>query len=92
MREMMKMYEPYKGVWELTLRCNAHCLHCGSSAGKSRSEELTTTEALKVCKDLAELNTKGVCLMGGEPFLRKDWPIIAKQIRDLNMKLYFYQC
>jgi len=74
-------------VWELTLRCNLKCLHCGSSAGKIREDELTTEEALKLCEDLAALKTKEVCLMGGEPFLRKDWHIIGKKICDLGMKL-----
>ncbi len=78
---------PGQVVWETTLRCNLKCLHCGSSAGKARPNELTTKEAIQLCKDLAKLNTQEVCLMGGEPFLRKDWHIIAKQVKDLNMKL-----
>jgi len=82
-------YSPGQVVWELTLRCNLKCLHCGSTAGKARKNELTTEEALKLCEDLAELKTQEVCLMGGEPFLRKDWYIIGKKIRDLEMKLMF---
>ena len=78
---------PGQVVWETTLCCNLKCLHCGSSAGKARLNELTTKEAIQLCKDLAELNTQQVCLMGGEPFLRKDWHIIAKQVKDQNMKL-----
>jgi len=74
-------------VWETTLRCNLKCLHCGSSAGKARSNELSTDEAIQLCKDLSKLNAQEICLMGGEPFLRKDWYIIGKQIRDLDMKL-----
>ena len=82
-------YIPGQVVWETTLRCNLKCIHCGSSAGKSRQNELTTKEALKVVKDLSELNTESVCLMGGEPFLRKDWDIISKEIKNYNMKLLF---
>jgi len=78
---------PGCAVWELTLGCNLKCLHCGSSAGKARDDELTTEEALKLVKDLAELGTSEVCLMGGEPLLRKDWYVIAKEVRDLGMKL-----
>mgnify|MGYP003303608573 CR=1 FL=1 len=26
--------------WECTLRCNLHCLHCGSSCGDVKSEEM----------------------------------------------------
>jgi len=89
MTNSKQKYIPGQVVWETTLRCNLKCLHCGSSAGKARPNELTTKEALQLCNDLAELKTDGVCLMGGEPFLRKDWHIIAKQIKDLGMKLLF---
>jgi len=78
---------PGCAVWEVTLACNLNCLHCGSSAGKARPNELSTKEALKLCKDLAEIGTHEVCLMGGEPLIRKDWYEIAKEIKDLGMKL-----
>ena len=74
-------------VWEVTLRCNLKCLHCGSSAGNIREDELTTKEALQLCDDLADLRFKGVALMGGEVFLRKDWKLLAKRIKNRGMKL-----
>ena len=40
--------KPSCAVWELTLRCNSNCIHCGSEAGKARSDELDTEEALKL--------------------------------------------
>ena len=89
MKKYKQKYTPGQAVWETTLRCNLKCIHCGSSAGKARPNELSTKEAVQLCKDLSEINTQEVCLMGGEPFLREDWPIIAKQIKDLNMKLLF---
>ena len=33
-------------VWELTLRCDQPCTHCGSRAGTARPDELSTPEAL----------------------------------------------
>jgi len=80
-------YIPHQVIWEMTLHCNLRCLHCGSSAGKPRQNELTTTEAIQLCQDLKEINTQEVCLIGGEPFLRKDFYTIAKKIKKLNMKL-----
>jgi radical SAM protein with 4Fe4S-binding SPASM domain len=80
---------PYQVVWETTLKCNLKCIHCGSSAGKARSKELTTDEGLKLIRDLAEIKTKEVCFMGGEPFLRKDWYELGKAVRDLDMELLF---
>jgi len=74
-------------VWELTLRCNLKCLHCGSSAGIKRTAELTTEESLQLCHDLSDLGFKGIALMGGEIFLRKDWKVISKEIKDLGIVL-----
>lgn len=74
-------------VWEITLKCNSKCIHCGSSAGKTRSDELNTEEALKLVKDLKLCGYDGIALMGGEPFLRHDWYDIAKEIKKQKMKL-----
>ena len=67
-------------VWELTLRCNAHCQHCGSSAGKTRENELTLEENIRVCDQLIELKCERVNLMGGELFLNPNWKTIAKYL------------
>jgi len=80
-------YIPVSVAWEITLACNMNCMHCGSSAGRLRSNELTTKEALDLCDQLHELNAKVINLTGGEPILRKDWSEIGKKIRDLGMDL-----
>jgi radical SAM protein with 4Fe4S-binding SPASM domain len=82
-------YKVGQVVWETTLRCNLKCIHCGSSAGKSRPNELSTDESLNLCEDLKKLEAQEICLMGGEPFLRKDWYTIAVKIKDLDIKLLF---
>src|SRR5688572_962866 len=56
-------------VWELTLRCDQPCTHCGSRAGDARTDELTTDEAVSVVADLAALRAKEVVLIGGEAYL-----------------------
>lgn len=56
-------------VWELTLACDHACRHCGSRAGGSRADELTTTEALDVVKQLAAMGSREVVLIGGEAYL-----------------------
>ena len=83
------VYQLESAIWELTLKCNLHCAHCGSAAGKARENELTTDEAYHLCESLKGLGCKTVCLMGGEAFLRSDWYHIAQCIRDLNMDLTF---
>ena len=69
-------------VWELTLACNMRCVHCGSSAGVARGDELSPDEALAVARDLVAMRANRVTLMGGEPFLRADWARIARTLAD----------
>lgn len=78
---------PGCAVWEITLACNLNCFHCGSAAGKKRSDELSTEEAFDLCKELKEIDCKGVALMGGEPLLRPDWPDISNRVHELGMEL-----
>jgi len=62
------------------------CAHCGSRAGASRADELTTQEALDVVRQLHDLGIRQVTLLGGEAFLRKDWFAIARAVRDADMR------
>lgn len=71
---------PFVLGWELTLQCNLSCKHCGSKAGLTRSNELTTDEALAICDQLPDLLVQEVDFTGGEPLLRSDWSIIAKRL------------
>jgi len=79
--------KPSCAVWEITLRCNSKCIHCGSIAGEARSDELDTEEALQLVKDLYSCGYKGVALMGGEPLVREDWFEIASEVKKLKMEL-----
>ncbi len=73
-------------VWELTLRCDHACGHCGSRAGRAREDELSTDEALDVVKQLAEMGAFEITLIGGEAYLRDDWTTIARAIVAAGMR------
>lgn len=73
-------------VWEITLKCNLACGHCGSRAGSPRTEELSTEEALDLIEQMASLGVEEVALIGGEAFLRPDWLQLAAAIVDSGMK------
>ena len=77
---------PVYAVWELTLKCDLACRHCGSRAGRARSDELSTDEALSVVTQLASLGVHEVTLIGGEAYLREDWTQIASAIVANGMK------
>ncbi|MCB9761028.1 MAG: radical SAM protein [Alphaproteobacteria bacterium] len=65
--------KPIYAVWEITLRCNHACAHCGSRAGPApRETELSTAELLDVAAELIRLGTREVTLIGGEAYLRPD--------------------
>ena len=67
-----RLRHPVHVVWELTLACNLRCAHCGSRAGRPRSDELTTDEIRAIVAELAALGTREISLIGGEAFLRRD--------------------
>src|SRR5690349_5438557 len=78
-------FVPVHAVWEITLACDLKCHHCGSRAGKRRSEELTTEECLDLVRQLARMGTREVTLIGGEAYLRRDWLEIIREIRNQAM-------
>lgn len=73
-------YHPAYVVWELTLKCDHACRHCGSRAARARPDELTTPEALDVVAQLAELGAKEVVLIGGEAYLHAGFLDIVRAL------------
>ena len=64
-RPLDRRTRPRHAVWELTLRCDQACRHCGSRAGIARPNELSTAECLDLVRQLAELGMMEVTLIGG---------------------------
>ena len=60
-------------VWELTLKCDLACRHCGSRAGTKRPQELSLDQALAIVSQLAEMDTEEITFIGGEAYLYPDW-------------------
>ncbi|GGL23249.1 GDL motif peptide-associated radical SAM/SPASM maturase [Caulobacter rhizosphaerae] len=77
---------PVHVVWEVTLACNLKCQHCGSRAGRPRSDELTTAEALELIDHLAALGTRELTLIGGEAYLRRDWIELIRRSRQHGIR------
>ncbi len=80
-------YVPEYAVWELTLRCNMKCLHCGSSAGRARKNELSVEECLLVAEDLLNLGCRQITFIGGEIFLYRGWERVASRMSDGDAKV-----
>lgn len=77
---------PVYVVWELTLRCDQACRHCGSRAGVARRDELTADEALDLVGQMAAIGVREVTLIGGESYLRDDWLAIIAAITAAGMR------
>lgn len=73
-------YLPRACGWELTLRCNMRCTHCGSLAGQARDDELSPEECMRVADELADLGCGRVVLTGGEPTLHPAWDAVAARL------------
>ncbi len=68
-------------VWELTLRCDQPCTHCGSRAGDERDGELSTEEALVMVKQLQQMGTFECVLIGGEAYLHPGFLDIVRALK-----------
>ncbi len=79
-------FHPAYVVWELTLRCDQRCTHCGSRAGDSRPDELTTEEALALVPQLAALRTREVVLIGGEAYLHPGFLLVIAALRAAGIR------
>src|SRR5689334_2208928 len=79
-------FAPVYVVWELTLRCDLACRHCGSRAGLPRAAELTVDEALGVVAQLSEMGTGEVAFIGGEAYLAPEWLRIVRAVADAGIR------
>lgn len=79
-------HRPAYVVWEITLRCDQPCAHCGSRAGGPRSSELSTEEARRVVSELAEKGTQEVVLIGGEAYLHEGFLDIVRALKAAGIR------
>ena len=67
--------------FDVTTKCNCHCMHCYNNSGKPLKNELSDDEVIGVAKQIASFRPVYVCLCGGEPLLRKN---IIDVVRELK--------
>lgn len=82
------MYRPVV-FWNITDRCNLSCTHCYNKSGPDRltAGELTTTEAISVIDDLADMGVPLILFSGGEPLMREDIWDLALHARSRGLKM-----
>src|SRR6478736_3517261 len=84
-RPIDRTHRPVHVVWELTLRCDLACRHCGSRAGRARPDELSLEESLALVEQLATLGAREVTLIGGEAYLYDGYADVVRAIRARGM-------
>ena len=71
----------------VTDRCNLRCRYCMPANGVSKlphGEILSLEEILRVAEILARLGIRKIRLTGGEPLLRKNLPILVRELKSLR--------
>lgn len=87
-RRNLKQLHPLQQLfWESTLRCNVHCLHCGSDCVASvETPDMPAEDFLKVIDTeiTPHVNPHRVMIIisGGEPLMRKDLVEIGQALCD----------
>ncbi|WP_035790734.1 radical SAM/SPASM domain-containing protein [Butyrivibrio sp. FC2001] len=85
-QELRKSPQLRRLFFELTLRCNENCVHCGSRCGEVKSPELSKEDYFELLRqikrDFDQLPM--LCITGGEPLLRTDFFEIMEYAKDLG--------
>lgn len=74
-------------VWEITMKCDQPCTHCGSRSGRARTQEISTEEAFDTIDTLARLGTREVVLLGGEAYLRPDCDALIRRLAGHGIRV-----
>lgn len=85
-RNNLKQLHPLRQLfWESTLRCNVHCLHCGSDCVSSvETPDMSAADFLRVID--AEITPHVdphkllIIISGGEPLMRKDLAQVGRAL------------
>ena len=86
----IKKHELRYLFWECTLRCNLHCLHCGSDClSVSGTPDMPVEDFVRVLDDIKANNpykNLTVCITGGEPLLRNDLEKAGLEIKKRGFR------
>lgn len=89
-RENLKELHPLRQLfWECTLRCNLHCLHCGSDCKNIASTpDMPAQDFLKAVDQVlphVDPHQLMVIVSGGEPLVRKDLEEVGLELHHREM-------
>lgn len=87
-RRNLKTLHPLQQLfWESTLRCNVHCLHCGSDCVSSTTQpDMPAADFLRVIDEQITPHVQPrdvlIIISGGEPLMRKDLVEVGQALKS----------
>ncbi len=76
---------------EITGRCQLSCEHCYASSGpRGEDGTMTTGDWLDVISQMADLGVERAQLIGGEPTMHRDFPILLDALLNSGMEVEVY--
>ena len=74
--------------FELTLKCNERCFHCGSGCSADMPDGLPVSKYMEILDEVKENFGTGVyiALTGGEPLMYKDFFLLTEYIQKLGLR------
>lgn len=89
-RQTMQRLHPMRQLfWECTLRCNLHCLHCGSDCKREALiADMPKEDFLRAVDELlphVDSHLLMVIISGGEPLVRKDIEEVGHELHRREM-------
>lgn len=86
---IVKKNSPFYIQYYINSRCNLMCKHCNVVESNSDVREAGLDDIEKIARNLVKVGSGVVVLMGGEPFLRSDYPDIIRIFvkHGLNVRL-----
>ena len=87
-RKNLQQLHPLQQLfWESTLRCNVHCLHCGSDCSSSEvTPDMPAEDFLRVIDQSITPHVDPhkvlIIISGGEPLMRKDLAEVGKALKQ----------
>lgn len=85
---------PFKGVFELTPRCNFNCnmcyVHLQPEQVGQYGRELSAEEWIAIGKEAQKAGMLELTLTGGEPFVRADFQEIYEKLHDMGFLIQIF--
>ena len=86
-KNLLQLHPLQQLFWESTLRCNVHCLHCGSDCSSSEvTPDMPAEDFLRVIDQSVTPHVDPhkvlIIISGGEPLMRKDLAEVGAALKQ----------